>query len=98
VSSAGATHSWVEAYLGELGWVAFDPTNNLEACDRHVRVAVGRDYADAPPTCGVYKGKVAKFRRECGSRATTTAVSSFLSGVPVERVRYSNTSLPKKSS
>jgi transglutaminase-like putative cysteine protease len=55
-SPAGATHAWVEAYLGELGWVAFDPTNNLEGCDRHVRVALGRDYADVPPTRGVYKG------------------------------------------
>ena len=41
-SPAGATHAWVEAYLGELGWVAFDPTNNLEGCDRHVRVAAVR--------------------------------------------------------
>jgi transglutaminase-like putative cysteine protease len=56
-SPAGATHAWVEAYLGDLGWVAFDPTNNLLGCDRHVRVAVGRDYADVPPTRGVYKGE-----------------------------------------
>jgi transglutaminase-like putative cysteine protease len=56
-SPAGATHAWVEAYLGELGWVAFDPTNNLPGCERHVRVAVGRDYADVPPTRGVYKGE-----------------------------------------
>lgn len=55
-SPAGATHAWVEAYLGDLGWVAFDPTNNLIGCDRHVRVAVGRDYADVPPSRGVYKG------------------------------------------
>jgi transglutaminase-like putative cysteine protease len=55
-SPAGATHAWVEAYLGELGWMAFDPTNNLEGCDRHVRVALGRDYADVPPTRGIYKG------------------------------------------
>jgi transglutaminase-like putative cysteine protease len=55
-SSAGATHAWVEAYLGDLGWVGFDPTNNLLGCERHIRVAVGRDYADVPPTRGVYKG------------------------------------------
>jgi transglutaminase-like putative cysteine protease len=55
-SPAGATHAWVEAYLGEYGWMGFDPTNNLEGCDRHIRVAVGRDYADVPPTRGVYKG------------------------------------------
>ena len=58
-SPAGATHAWVEAYLGELGWVAFDPTNNLPGCERHIRVAVGRDYADVPPTRGVYKGEAA---------------------------------------
>jgi transglutaminase-like putative cysteine protease len=58
-SPAGATHAWVEAYLGDLGWVAFDPTNNLMGCERHVRVAVGRDYADVPPTRGVYKGEAA---------------------------------------
>ncbi|MGE3402267.1 MAG: transglutaminase domain-containing protein [Vicinamibacterales bacterium] len=52
----GATHAWAEALLPELGWVGFDPTNNLLAEDRHIRVAVGRDYADVPPTRGVFKG------------------------------------------
>jgi len=40
-----------------LGWVAFDPTNNLVGGNRHIRVAIGRDYADVPPTRGVYKGE-----------------------------------------
>jgi transglutaminase-like putative cysteine protease len=56
-SPAGATHAWVEAYLGEPGWVAFDPTNNLLGCERHIHVAVGRDYADVPPTRGVHRGE-----------------------------------------
>ena len=56
-SPAGASHAWVEAYLGEAGWVEFDPTNNLMGCDRHIRVAVGRDYADVPPTRGVHRGE-----------------------------------------
>jgi transglutaminase-like putative cysteine protease len=56
-SPAGATHAWLEAYLGDAGWVAFDPTNNLLGCERHIRVALGRDYADVPPTRGVYKGE-----------------------------------------
>jgi transglutaminase-like putative cysteine protease len=54
--SEGATHAWIEAYLPTLGWVGFDPTNDILANDRHVRTAVGRDYADVPPTRGVYKG------------------------------------------
>lgn len=55
-SAEDATHAWVEALLPELGWVGFDPTNNLIVGERHIRVAVGRDYADVPPTRGVYKG------------------------------------------
>jgi transglutaminase-like putative cysteine protease len=55
-STDGATHAWAEALLPDLGWVGFDPTNNLIASDRHVRVAVGRDYDDVPPTRGVYQG------------------------------------------
>jgi hypothetical protein len=56
-SPAGASHAWAEAYLGEAGWVEFDPTNNLLGCERHIRVAVGRDYADIPPTRGVHRGE-----------------------------------------
>jgi transglutaminase-like putative cysteine protease len=55
-SADGATHAWVDVLLPELGWVGFDPTNNLLAAERHIRVAIGRDYADVPPTRGVYKG------------------------------------------
>ena len=51
-----ASHAWVEAWLPDLGWVGFDPTNNLIAEERHIRVAVGRDYADVPPTRGVFRG------------------------------------------
>ena len=56
-SPEGATHAWVEALLPGPGWVAFDPTNNLTGSERHIRVAIGRDYADVPPTRGVYKGE-----------------------------------------
>jgi transglutaminase-like putative cysteine protease len=52
----GATHAWAEALLPDVGWIGFDPTNNMVAGDGHIRVAVGRDYADVPPTRGVYKG------------------------------------------
>ncbi len=32
------------------------PTNDILAGERHLRVAVGRDYADVPPTRGTFKG------------------------------------------
>ena len=40
-----------------LGWVGFDPTNDLMAGARHIRTAVGRDYSDVPPTFGTMKGR-----------------------------------------
>jgi transglutaminase-like putative cysteine protease len=56
-SADGATHAWVEALLPGLGWVGFDPTTNRLAGEGHIRTAIGRDYADVPPTMGVMKGK-----------------------------------------
>lgn len=53
-----STHAWVEAFIPGYGWCGFDPTNNSAAGERHLRVAVGRDYADVPPTRGVFKGVV----------------------------------------
>ena len=55
-STDGASHAWVEAFVPPIGWIGFDPTNNLIAEQRHIRVAIGRDYADVPPTRGIYKG------------------------------------------
>ena len=57
-SADGATHAWVEALLPEVGWVGFDPTNNVIVGQRHIRTAVGRDYADVPPTKGVFKDRL----------------------------------------
>lgn len=56
-SIADATHAWIEALLPALGWVGFDPTNALIASDRHIRTALGRDYADVPPTKGIFRGR-----------------------------------------
>ncbi len=57
-SDEGATHAWVEALLPRIGWVGFDPTNNLIVGGRHIRTAIGRDYADVSPTVGTMKGSV----------------------------------------
>jgi transglutaminase-like putative cysteine protease len=62
-STDSATHAWVEAHLPDVGWVGLDPTNNILAGERHIRVAIGRDYADVPPTRGVFKGE-SKVRSE----------------------------------
>ena len=55
-SDPDATHAWAEVFLPTLRWVGFDPTNNMLTGERHVTVAVGRDYADVPPSRGVFKG------------------------------------------
>lgn len=56
-SAFDASHAWAEAYIPSVGWIGFDPTNNTLATERHIRVALGRDYADVPPSKGVYKGQ-----------------------------------------
>ncbi len=55
-SDDGATHAWAEALIPRVGWVGFDPTNNLIVGGRHIRTAIGRDYADVSPTVGTMKG------------------------------------------
>lgn len=51
---SGASHAWVEAWVGD--WVAVDPTNDEPVGARHVTVARGRDYADVAPLRGLYHG------------------------------------------
>ena len=50
------SHAWVECWLPGLGWSGFDPANDCDCDQRHVRVGVGRDYADVPPVRGVFRG------------------------------------------
>ncbi len=51
-----ATHAWAEAWVDDLGWVAFDPTNGICADDAYVRVAGGLDYSDIAPIVGARRG------------------------------------------
>jgi transglutaminase-like putative cysteine protease len=51
-----AGHAWAEAYVPDLGWVAFDPANGICATEAHVRVAVGLDYLGAAPVRGARYG------------------------------------------
>jgi transglutaminase-like putative cysteine protease len=52
----GASHAWADVWDDERGWISLDPTHGAEQDESYVRVAVGRDYADVPPTRGVFKG------------------------------------------
>lgn len=54
--SSRASHAWVECLLPNLDWVGFDPTNRSMADERHLRMAVGRDYKDVAPTSGIIHG------------------------------------------
>ncbi len=52
----GATHAWVEAFIPAFGWLGLDPTNNCLTGDRHVKLAIGRNFSDCTPVKGTYKG------------------------------------------
>ena len=53
---AEASHAWVEVLLPDLNWMGYDPTNGLFTEDRHIKLAIGRDYTDAAPFRGTYRG------------------------------------------
>ncbi len=52
-----APHGWAEAYVEDLGWVAFDPCTGLSADEAYVRVAVALDAAGAAPVAGSRLGE-----------------------------------------
>lgn len=51
-----ANHAWVEAHVGDQGWMAFDTTNQKRVDDAYVRLAAGLDYLDAAPVRGMCRG------------------------------------------
>jgi transglutaminase-like putative cysteine protease len=51
-----ASHAWFSVYCPDVGWVDFDPTNNILTAEEHITVAFGRDYADVSPVKGVITG------------------------------------------
>jgi transglutaminase-like putative cysteine protease len=50
------SHAWLEAWLPDLGWIGFDPTNGCPTNDSFVKVATGRDFTDVPPNKGIFRG------------------------------------------
>jgi transglutaminase-like putative cysteine protease len=68
-----ASHAWVDVWDEEQGWLAIDPTHDRGQTELYVRVAVGRDYADVPPTRGVYRGSAGE---TLAVRVSLQAISS----------------------
>ena len=56
LTGADESHAWLSVWCPELGWVDFDPTNNLIPNLEHVTVAWGRDYGDVSPVSGFIFG------------------------------------------
>lgn len=50
------THAWAEVHLQGLGWVGFDPTNQICPTDAYVRLCAGLDADDAAPIRGSIQG------------------------------------------
>ena len=55
-----ASHAWLEAWLPGPGWIGFDPTHRCRTDERHIGMAIGRDYSDVPPIRGTYQSKGSK--------------------------------------
>jgi len=57
LQGADATHAWVSLWCGrELGWIGFDPTNDLLVENDHIILSVGRDFSDVSPVDGIIVG------------------------------------------
>lgn len=70
---ADASHAWVSVYCPRVGWVDFDPTNDLIPDIQHVTVAFGRDFSDVSPLRGVILGSG---EHELNVRVTVTPVAA----------------------
>jgi transglutaminase-like putative cysteine protease len=56
LQGADESHAWLSVWCPELGWVDFDPTNNLIPNLEHITVGWGRDYGDVSPVNGFIFG------------------------------------------
>jgi transglutaminase-like putative cysteine protease len=75
VAVSEASHAWVEAFIPPYGWVGMDATSGNACTGRHVKIGVGRDYADVTVIRGTYRGGQA---REMEVTVTSEAVGETL--------------------
>lgn len=54
--SAEAHHAWAEVWINGIGWIGFDPTNEVCPTERYIRLACGLDSAAAAPIRGTRRG------------------------------------------
>jgi transglutaminase-like putative cysteine protease len=56
LQGSDASHAWFSVLVPDLGWVDFDPTNDLVPGEQHIVTAVGRDFQDVTPMRGIFYG------------------------------------------
>jgi transglutaminase-like putative cysteine protease len=56
VGVSTASHAWVEAFVPPYGWLGVDATLGTPCTGQHVKVGIGRDYADVAVLRGTYHG------------------------------------------
>lgn len=87
VAGSRASHAWAEAFVPPYGWVGFDPTVGLPCTGRHVKIAVGRDYADVAVVRGTYRGGGTASLAVEVNGTLVDATPSLVSGQGIGRVR-----------
>ena len=98
LQGADATHAWVSVWCGgDLGWVGFDPTNDIMIANDHIVLAIGRDFSDVSPVDGIIVGsRKQKLRR--GSGRDAGGVRPLNHARPASaRLRRASTGKPRRS-
>lgn len=57
----GSTHAWVEVYLPDCGWRAFDPTSGKAAGARHIPLGVSSHPRGVMPISGSFDARNGRF-------------------------------------
>ena len=57
MEGSDASHAWVTVWCGpNLGWIGYDPTNDMVVGNDHIVLGWGCDYSDVAPLGGVLQG------------------------------------------